>query len=146
MRIALLADIHGNLAALDAVLAHPDVINADTVWCLGDLVNYGPHPGAVIERVANLGWVVVSGNHDRAVAAPAPVAAHVDPTRDVALEAWAYSWTRAGLTVQQRQWLAALPSERRLEVAGRGQALLVHAAPGSSDAYLHAGAPAAMRR
>ena len=67
MRILLLSDIHANLPALEAVLAHAG--RYDDVWVLGDLVDYGPWPGEVIDTVRSLGpSVSVRGNHDHAAA------------------------------------------------------------------------------
>jgi predicted phosphodiesterase len=60
MKILVLADVHANLAALDAVLMEPH----DVVWCLGDLVGSGPEPGPCVERIRSAGATVVQGNHD----------------------------------------------------------------------------------
>ena len=65
MKTLLISDIHANLTALEAVLA--DAGNFDAVWCLGDLVGYGPDPNECIERVAALPNLrCVMGNHDAA--------------------------------------------------------------------------------
>jgi predicted phosphodiesterase len=65
MRILVISDIHGNFPALDAVLA--DAGTYDAVWCLGDLVGYGPQPNECIERVRGLpGLICLLGNHDAA--------------------------------------------------------------------------------
>ena len=66
MRIAVLADIHGNYDALKAVLA--DLRNIDMCVVLGDLVDYGPEPEEVLDAVRELGCMSVRGNHDHAVA------------------------------------------------------------------------------
>jgi predicted phosphodiesterase len=67
MRIAVVSDIHSNLAALDAVLRHAREQRAlEAVWSLGDIVGYGPQPNEVIERLAEHDAVSVSGNHDLA--------------------------------------------------------------------------------
>src|SRR3972149_610339 len=66
MNILIISDIHANLLALEAVLkAAPDY---DAVWCLGDLVGYGPNPNECVERVRALpGLLCLVGNHDKAV-------------------------------------------------------------------------------
>lgn len=65
MRILVISDIHANLTALDAVLE--DAGSVDSVWCLGDLVGYGPDPNEVIDRIASLPYsVCILGNHDAA--------------------------------------------------------------------------------
>lgn len=69
MRIAVLSDIHGNLEALEAVVADLAGIRPDMVICLGDLVGYGPDPEAVVNRVRQLGYPCILGNHEAALAA-----------------------------------------------------------------------------
>ena len=64
MRVAVLSDIHANLAALDAVLAA--IPSVDEVWHLGDVVGYGPDPDEVVARLRELGAIGVRGNHDAA--------------------------------------------------------------------------------
>jgi len=67
MRVAVVSDIHSNLHALEAVLAAIDADAPDELWCLGDVVGYGPRPSeccALIERRAD---VCLAGNHDLAV-------------------------------------------------------------------------------
>jgi len=64
MRIALIADIHGNATGLDAVLVEIDRLGADEIVCLGDVAVLGPKPKAVISRLRDLGSVVVRGNSD----------------------------------------------------------------------------------
>lgn len=65
MRLAILSDIHGNLFALDAVLAAIEAEGPfDALGVAGDLVEGGPHPRAVLERVRALGCPVVQGNND----------------------------------------------------------------------------------
>jgi hypothetical protein len=100
MQIALLADIHGNLAALEAVLAELDRLRPDRIAVLGDIVDGAPDSLACWERVRGLGAVVLRGNHERYVfdygterAAPewstpqfAPVRWTVDQCRGVRAE------------------------------------------------------------
>ncbi len=65
-RALVILDIHANLPALEAVLATAPP--HDVAWNLGDVAGYGANPNEVIERVRNLGGIVVRGNHDRAAA------------------------------------------------------------------------------
>ena len=104
MKLALLADVHANLPALDACLEHAREQGADRFAILGDLVGYGPHPGEVVERCRWLqqeGALIVRGNHDDL------------PELDIAPDAgWfelAAAWTREQLTESQRDWLQQLP-------------------------------------
>ncbi|HQA67872.1 MAG TPA: metallophosphoesterase, partial [Aggregatilineales bacterium] len=64
MRVAVLADIHGNVLALDAVLADVERQSVDAVVVLGDLADRGPFPHKVIERVQAAAHVVLLGNTD----------------------------------------------------------------------------------
>ena len=64
MRIAVLSDIHGNLPALEAVLAALQPY--DAIWQLGDIVGYGPQPDEVVARLAEENATGVRGNHDSA--------------------------------------------------------------------------------
>lgn len=104
MRLALFADIHSNLLALEACLRHARQEGVDATAFLGDLVGYGADPQAVLEIVAEhaaAGAVVVLGNHDEAVGA-AETALNEDASAAIA-------WTRAQLAPAQREFLAGLP-------------------------------------
>jgi diadenosine tetraphosphatase ApaH/serine/threonine PP2A family protein phosphatase len=118
MILALLADLHANLEALTACLAHARTQGAERRVFLGDLVGYGADPVAVLDRVGEEvahGALVVRGNHDAAV-----VEAGAD-TMNRAAEA-AVDWTRARLDARHLEFLAGLPLTARL-----GDALFVHA-------------------
>ena len=67
MRVAVVSDIHANLAALETVLAAIDADAPDELWCLGDLVGYGPRPSECCEAVAARARICLAGNHDLAV-------------------------------------------------------------------------------
>ncbi|QDL53214.1 metallophosphoesterase family protein [Rhodoferax aquaticus] len=117
MRLALLSDIHANIQALDACLAHARARQAQRFVFLGDLVGYGADPRAVVDRVRLLteeGALVLKGNHDAmAVAPPASVRTIGDST--------AY-WTHRQLTPEHHQWLDQLPMTLQHEAS-----LFVHA-------------------
>ena len=118
MRIAVVSDVHSNLVALDAVLAHAGPV--DAVWHLGDIVGYGPDPDGVVARLAQVGAVGVRGNHDAAAIGGDEIE-QFNPEARAAMD-----WTRAAISEPTRAWLAALP-ERRAE-AGAG-VTLVHGSP-----------------
>jgi predicted phosphodiesterase len=104
VRIAIVSDIHANLAALEAVLSHAEQRGAlDGVWVLGDTVGYGPQPGACIARLRQLGAFAVAGNHDRA----ATGMMSTDDFNPLAAEA--ALWTRERLTVEEAAYLDGLP-------------------------------------
>jgi diadenosine tetraphosphatase ApaH/serine/threonine PP2A family protein phosphatase len=116
MRVAVLSDIHSNLVALDAVLAHAGSV--DAVWHLGDVVGYGPDPDGVVARLAGIGAVGVRGNHDAAALGGPEIDWFNHDARAAA------EWTRDRMDQATRTWLAGLPT--RLEV---GDVTLVHGSP-----------------
>lgn len=116
MRIAVLSDIHSNLVALDATLAHLGTV--DAVWHLGDVVGYGPEPDGVVARLAEIGASGVLGNHD-AAALGGPEIEWFNPEARAAIE-----WTRDVISTQTRAWLTALP-----EVTVKDDMTLVHGSP-----------------
>ena len=101
MRVAVLSDIHGNLPALEAVLAA--LAPYDAVWQLGDVVGYGPQPDEVVARLARENAVGVRGNHDSAAIGALDTYAFNDDARA------AVEWTAQRIESTTRQWLAALP-------------------------------------
>jgi predicted phosphodiesterase len=104
MRLAILSDIHANLAALDAVRA--DLPDLDEIWVLGDIVGYGPQPNEVIAALQEMGARSVLGNHDGAAIGT------VDP-RDFNPEAArAIEWTQTILDDNSRAYLGSLPEVR----------------------------------
>lgn len=118
MKLALLADLHSNLEATLACLAHAAAAGVDGHVFLGDLVGYNADPVAVlriVEEHAARGAIVVGGNHDAAVATGDT--ASMDPAAAAAVR-----WTRARLPADQRLFLAGLPL-----VARAGDAVFVHA-------------------
>lgn len=122
MKIAVLADIHGNLEALQACLAHAEREGAALHAFLGDLVGYGADPGACLDLLANhagRGAVVVKGNHDEAA-----LGGLCESMNPVAREA--IYWTRAQLDPAARSFLASLPLS-----VDRGDLFFVHASADS---------------
>ncbi|HEY5059150.1 MAG TPA: metallophosphoesterase family protein [Gaiellaceae bacterium] len=112
MRVAVVSDIHGNLAALEAVLAAIDADGPDELWCLGDLVGYGPRPSECCELVAAHAQVCLAGNHDLAVIGTIDLA---EFSGDAAVAA---AWTREVLSPTARAYLDSLePAGERAEVA-----------------------------
>ncbi len=116
MRVAVLSDIHGNLPALDAVLAA--LAPFDEVWVLGDIVGYGPEPNEVVARLKQLRTKAVRGNHDAAAIGALSTEAFNDDART------AVEWTGGVLTPAARRWLTGLP-----ERASIGDFTLVHGSP-----------------
>jgi predicted phosphodiesterase len=104
MRLAVLADVHANLAALEAVLAAVDQAQVDRVVCLGDLVGYNAEPAECVARIRASADVVVAGNHDRCVT----LAGDTRGINEIALAV--NEWTRAQLDPDLLHYLASLPA------------------------------------
>jgi diadenosine tetraphosphatase ApaH/serine/threonine PP2A family protein phosphatase len=117
-RVAVISDVHANWHALEAVLAVIDAERPDELWCLGDLVGYGPRPNPCCAAVEERTALCLAGNHDLGVLgrldleefAPDAVASAV--------------WSRGVLTAEARGYLESLsPTARREGVE------LFHASP-----------------
>lgn len=112
---AIISDIHGNLEALEAVLADIDQQdNIEDLYCLGDIVGYGPNPRECVDLVMGRAKVTILGNHDQA--------ALFDPEGFNAGAERAIFWTRNMLEsdnseANERRWefLGELPRMRREE-------------------------------
>ena len=144
MKLGVVADIHGNALALDAVLADGAAVGVERWWALGDLVLFGPRPVEVVEQLCSLPEVAfVAGNTDRYVvtgAQPAPHATAADAAGDVELVerygkmAAGIGWTQGALcNAGLLDWLAGLPAEQRMDLPDGSTLLGVHATPGADD-------------
>jgi putative phosphoesterase len=120
MRILLLADVHGNRAALEAIRER-----ADAVLFLGDLVDYGPEPAACVEWVRKHATHAVRGNHDHGVAQNVDVQG-VGGFRY--LTASTRPFSVKALNRCQRRFLADLPTSKMVTLGGK-RFLMVHATP-----------------
>ena len=118
MRVAVVSDIHANLHALEAVLADVDNESVDELWCLGDLVGYGPRPNECVDLARARATVSLCGNHDLAVLGTIDIGEFSGDAADAA------RWTREVLGDTQRDWLAGLEP-----TAQRNGAELFHGSP-----------------
>jgi diadenosine tetraphosphatase ApaH/serine/threonine PP2A family protein phosphatase len=119
MRILVISDIHANLTALEAVLAAAAPF--DAVWCLGDLVGYGPDVNEVITTIRQLPELsCVLGNHDSAVLGQIELSSFNREARTSIL------WTQDTITAEGRTFLQSLPEKQVM-----GDATLVHGSPRS---------------
>ena len=121
MRIAVLADIHGNHLALQAVRADLACRAVDRVVNLGDCVSGPLWPAETADALMALGWPTVRGNHDRWVSSLAPSAMGATD-----------AFTHARLDARQRAWLSDLPPTLRLD----GGIVGIHGTPSDDNAYL----------
>lgn len=128
MRYLVLSDIHGNLQALDAVLADARTVGFDATLVLGDLVGYGADPQAVMDTVMALPpTAIVRGNHDRVAAGLSSAADFHDQAR-LAIE-----WTRRAVTPATLRTIADLPVGP-IDVAPG--LMICHGAPFDEDHYI----------
>ncbi len=102
MKIAVVSDVHSNLHALDAVLAEIDAGGFDELWCLGDVVGYGPRPLECIAALHERAALCLGGNHDLVVVGRIPLATFAGEA------AAAASWTRDVLDDAAKAFLGAL--------------------------------------
>jgi len=98
----IISDIHANLAAMEAVLA--DAPAFDEIWCLGDLVGYGPNPNECIERLQDFPHISLAGNHDKAALGKLNLNTFNTDAR------YANTWTQSELKPAPREYLSGLPT------------------------------------
>jgi predicted phosphodiesterase len=128
MRLAILADIHGNLAALEAVMAELERLQPDAVVVNGDLINGVPFSTEVIDFVRRQDWVVVRGNHEfyyLDFGTPRAVEGSDDAARWGALH-----WLVERISPEQGAYLGMLPDERTLYIPGALPVGITHGVPG----------------
>ena len=102
MRVAVLSDVHANLHALQAVLAEVDAGGFDELWCLGDVVGYGPAPNECAALVRERATLCLAGNHDLVVIGKIPMIAFADDAAAAAI------WTQRTLNDDSRTFLEQL--------------------------------------
>jgi predicted phosphodiesterase len=129
MRVLIVSDIHANLVALETVL-NAAAGEYDSLWCLGDVVGYGPRPNECIELIRERATLCVMGNHDWAVLGREGI--NVDDFNPHARQA--VLWTRDELTPENKSFLEQMPHlPQRPDVPqypGRSASILVtHASP-----------------
>jgi predicted phosphodiesterase len=121
----ILADLHGNREALEAVLAHATG-RYDPIVCLGDLVGYGADPNFVVDWARENAAVIVRGNHDRITVDDASLDAYRAEAREGA------RWTRQALSAENLDYLSKMP-RGPLSCGGFD---VVHGSPVDEDQYL----------
>ena len=116
MRILVISDIHANLVALETVLA--DASAFDELWCLGDLVGYGPNPNECVERIQDYSHICLVGNHDWAALGKLDLRNFNIDARNANL------WTQSQLSPAVREFLDQCPT-----YVQQGDFHLAHASP-----------------
>lgn len=118
MRILVLSDIHANITALEAVLQ--DAGPADEVWCLGDLVGYGPDPNRCVERMRDMPMLTcLLGNHDVAVLGRMPFESFNGDARR------SLTWQERTISADNLDFLRSLPAATKV----RRQVTMAHGSP-----------------
>jgi predicted phosphodiesterase len=118
MRVLVISDIHANLTALEAVLA--DAGEVDQIWCLGDVVGYGPDPNEVVERLQSMPTLsIILGNHDVAVLGQMDYAVFNTEARKSLL------WQKKNVTPANLIYLESLPQDTLV----RENVTLAHGSP-----------------
>lgn len=143
MRYALLADIHGNLPALEAALQDIGTRGVPAMYHLGDLVGYAPWPNEVVDLLAARGIIGVAGNYDTTVATDAAHCGcrYEDPHQEE-LSHRSFLWTRERVSPRTKAALGRLPFRIDLRPMG-GHAsgptvVLVHGNHALNTVYVHA--------
>ena len=142
--VAVITDIHGNLAALLAALMRIDELSIDRIYCGGDLVGYGPHPSEVCALIKERAIPTIYGNYDYAIARDeedcgcAYVTAH---DRELGQESVA--WTLQQTDRAAKDFMRELPFDLRFPVGSVG-VHLVHGSPRKVNEYLFEDKPASL--
>jgi predicted phosphodiesterase len=135
--IAFISDIHGNLLALEAVLA--DIAgrrDIEATYCLGDLVGYGPDPNGVIGLIRDAGIPTLLGNYDDGVGRHTGDCGCYYATAEAKrLGTASYAFTAATVTFERKAFLRGLPRELHVQV-GAANVHLVHGSPRKINEYL----------
>lgn len=131
MRLALLADMHGNLPALDAALAALKTLEPDAVVVVGDLINGAPFSCEVVELVREQGWRAVRGNHEFYYLN------YNTPRADAALQSvqrfGQIHWIAARMSCEQHQYLAMLPDDFTFLLPEAPPLRIAHGVPGNNQ-------------
>jgi len=127
MRLAVLSDIHGNLVALEAVLSDLQQYTVDGVLVAGDIVVGGPQPAETLQRLRALGSILIRGNADQALL---QYAAGKAPASQATAQQFALlRWTRRQVDQEAVDFLASLPEQRVVALAGTDPIRMVHGSP-----------------
>ncbi|HXT34193.1 MAG TPA: metallophosphoesterase family protein [Chloroflexota bacterium] len=138
MRVAVIADIHGNLTALDAVLANLQDAGVDRVVCLGDVAALGPQPHEVIGRLRDLGCPAVMGNCDIVPLRPVRLSPlDEEGRRWFEIE----EWGAAQLTPEDLTYLRAFPPTLTVPLGDDATLLCFHGSPRSNTDSIVATTP-----
>lgn len=132
MKIAVISCIHGNYEALNEVLCDIDAHHVEQIFCLGDLVGYGPHPNAVVEMIRSLDIPTVQGCWDEDIVDGLNACECSYPSLLAERRGKvAHAWTDQALNPENREFLAQLPLTLRHD-----NLCFVHGSPHNQHEYL----------
>ncbi len=136
MKIALIADIHSNIYALEAVLEDIEKRDVDTIVCLGDLVGYCTFPNEVINKLKENNIMTIMGNYDDAVGNERSICGcdYPDP-KDAENANFSLMWSILNTSEDNKKFLRELPTEMRLSFNGK-TIVFLHGSPREMNEYL----------
>ena len=140
MKLALISDLHGNLVALDAVLADAERLAVDRIVCLGDVATLGPRPHEVLARLRALGCACIEGNHDAFLLDAALIHSYTETPIVVD----AVDWCRAQMTAGELDFVRSFRRELVVPLGGDATVCCYHGTPRSHMEDLLPSAPAAV--
>ena len=131
MKIALISDIHANLPALEAILAHAKGQGVKKVWCLGDLVQFNAFPDEVVKTIRKVSSKTIHGNVDWMVLSMKQYLKKT-PYKELPEEEAPFAWSYLQLSKKNKKYLKNLPEKLEIKVKGY-RFLLVHGSPMAND-------------
>jgi putative phosphoesterase len=136
MRLVVFSDVHGNKLALDVILRDIEKQRPDKIFCLGDLVGYGPRPNEVIETIWEKKIQCILGNYDDGVGFERGSCGCAYLTEEDKQNGQrSIEWTTSEVTTKNKTYLRNLPEKIEIKVVGR-RVLLVHGSPRRINEYL----------
>ncbi len=134
--IAVFGGIYNNYLALDAAVHDAKSRNVDTMYCLGDLGAFGPHPDRVFPLLAEHNILCIEGNYDNSIGAGLEdcQCGYTDP-RDNYFAKISYDYTFQNTSEQNRLWMRDLPSHRKIDL-GTYRVLMCHGSPRKMNEFL----------
>ena len=140
-RVTIFGDIHGNLPALEAVLADIETHDTSPLYCLGDLVGYGTFPNEVIATIRERNIPTLMGNYDQGVGNSSDDCGCAYTSKAAeALGKRSIAWTNQNTTTENKLFLKQLPAHIPLQL-DRLRVLLVHGSPRKINEYLYEDRP-----
>ncbi|HEU0292283.1 MAG TPA: metallophosphoesterase family protein [Anaerolineales bacterium] len=141
MRIAVISDMHGNYVAFEAVEKDIQAQRIDQIVCLGDAIQGGPQPAAVVQRLRRLGCPVVMGNADAWLLSGTETADEGIPPERLKKMGEIRLWSLSQLTDQDRSFIASFQPTITIPLEGNLSLLCFHGSPVSFDDVIPPAAP-----